>query len=353
MCAGSTTPRVALLGTVLGILATFSSATAAHAHEGWFVERGLSAGPRFPAELIGLSAMLASLGFLVAGMALTRAGWYGRIGTAAMPWQRFLPVGMEWRLIATLTGIMLIANSTSGVFLAADLRLPEGWLSHLAVIGQVLIGILLLSQISFALAGLLILVMAVPLAILAFPAPMLVDYVLEYASLGAALIFVGLSSCPDQVACSITRIDARRFSHLPLPIIRIGLGLSLIVLALHNKLADPDIALSFLDKYAFNFVPVFGFGDFSNLHFAFSAGLIELGLGVLLVAGVATRLAAAALFGFFLTTLFLLGLPELVGHLPLFGIALALAYRGSGRYSLEAACRGSIPLKVWTTRSAQ
>jgi uncharacterized membrane protein YphA (DoxX/SURF4 family) len=309
----------------------------ARAHERWFVEEGTHAGEGQPVEMVALVALLSSLGILALGLMVTRSGLYGKLGAMAMPPQRILPVGMEWRLIASLAGIMLIANSMSGVFLSAELRVDEGWFGYLALGAQILVGLLLLSQVSFALAGALVLAVAIPIAAFSFPVGMLLDYIIEYAALGLALIFVGLSSCPDQLACKMAGPNPRRFAHLPLPIIRIGVGLSLIVLSLHNKLLDPNMALTFLDLQDLNFMPALGFTDFSNQQFVFAAGLMELGLGVLLVAGVATRLAAATLFGFFMTTLIVLGVNELVGHLPLFGIALALIYRGAGGFSLESA----------------
>ena len=326
----------ALMGIVLGVVASAFAAATVHAHERWFVEEGTHAGEAFAPEFTVLAAIATSLGFLALALVFTHTIWYRRMSAVAAPAQRFLPEGMEWRLIALLAGIMLIADSINGVFLAPELRIAEGWLGLLALASQAFIGLLLLSQVSFALAGLLVLVAATPMALVAFSAGMLIDYLLEFGALGLALIFVGLSSCPDQLACNMMKVNPRRFSHLPLPIIRIGLGLSLIVLAVHNKLADPNFALTFLDEHDFNFVLALGFTGFSNLHFVFGAGLVELGLGVLLVAGVATRITAAVLFGFFLATLFALGLPELLGHLPLFAIALALVYRGPGQFGLES-----------------
>ncbi|MBI4336594.1 MAG: DoxX family membrane protein [Chloroflexi bacterium] len=333
---GAMRGKAIALGLALVLTAGISSARSAFAHERWFVEEGTHPGQGFPTDLISLSVLLGAFAFLVLAVASARGNWSRRANVLAKRAQRFLPNGAEWRVVAVLTGIMLIANSVTGVFLAPNLVLGSGWPAVFATVVQVLIGLMLLSQVAFALAGLLVLVVAVPLALFLFPVSSLADYILEYASLGLAFVFVGLSSCPDQFARRWTKVDPERFSHLPLPILRAGLGLSLIVLAVHNKLANPDLALTFLDNHNLNFMAALGFASFTNAHFVFAAGVAELVLGVLLLTGLTTRLVAAMLAGFFLTTLIVLGVPELVGHLPLLGIVAVLGLRGSGDPSLDS-----------------
>ncbi|MBI2872563.1 MAG: DoxX family membrane protein [Chloroflexi bacterium] len=328
--------RLIAPGLALALSVGGWSAGSAHAHERWFVEKGTHPGEGLPFDLTSLSVLLGALVFLGLAVAAARGNWSRRVNILVERAQRFLPKGMEWRIVAGLTGIMLIANSVTGAFLAPDLVLDGGGLATFARFGQMLIGLILLSQVAFALAGLLVLVVVFPLALLLVPVSSFADYVFEYASLGLAFVFVGLSSCPDQFARRWIKFDPGRFSHLPLPIVRAGLGLSLIVLAVHNKLASPDMALTFLDTHDLNFMAALGFASFTNPHFVFAAGVAELVLGVLLLSGLATRLAAAMLAGFFLTTLIVLGLPELIGHLPLLGIVMVLAYRGSGSPSLDS-----------------
>ncbi len=308
----------------------------AFGHERWFVDKGTHSTDSFPFDSITVAVVFGAIAILALAIAVERSRFHNWAASIPERMQRFLPIGSEWRVVATLTGVMLIANAVSGVYLASDLVLPEGWPSTFGRYAQALIGLTLLSQVSFALAGALVLVVAIPVAIWFFPAASLADYAIEYLALGMAMVFVGLSSCPDQLACRVVKSKPERFAHLPLPIMRIGLGLSLVVLALHNKLLDPDIALTFLDAHDLNFVAVSGFAGFSNLHFVFAAGVAELLLGVLIVAGILTRLATLALFGFFSLTLAILGVVELVGHLPLFGVALLLAYRGPGDYRLSS-----------------
>jgi hypothetical protein len=196
---------------------------------------------------------------------------------------------IEWRVVAVLGGLMLLDNVRTGVFLAPNLVLPDPALVVIGAVAQALLAVILIFQISFVISGLLI-VVALLLAGLYFPAPVLLDYLFEFGFLAAALIAVGPQlSAVDRRIFRIFEVDRYRFESLPVPLIRIGVGLTLVVLAIHNKLLSPALVLAFLAEHDFNFMPKLGFTGFSNLHFALAAGVMELVLGVLLLAGIATR----------------------------------------------------------------
>ncbi len=305
----------------------------AWAHEVWFVEEGEHAGEHFSLGLTNLIVVSGAAMFVLLAFAVHRAKWFRNLDSVSEKAQRVLPAGIEWRTVAVLAGIMLIVNSITGVFLAPDLVLPKGSLTIFGRTVQMVIGVLLVSQFSFVLAALAIVAAAVPVAVVYFPASLLIDYGFEYVSLTLALVFFGLSSnCRDRRICTLIKRDPSKFARLPLPTIRVGLGLTMVALSLHYKLVDPNLALTFLDKYDLNFMPYLGFSGFTNLHFVFAAGVAEVTLGLLLIAGVATRLAAAGLLVFLFTTLMILGVGELIGHLPVIGIALVLLYKGAGGF---------------------
>ncbi|WP_111642254.1 DoxX family membrane protein [Marinimicrobium alkaliphilum] len=121
--------------------------------------------------------------------------------------------------------------------------------------------------------------------------------------------------------------------HRPTPvdvaIVRVLLGVSLVTLAFTEKLADPTRALILLETYNFNFMQLLGF-NYSHGLFVYSAGLVELQLGLLLVLGWVPRLAVAALAAFMVATNsfffalgeYYLGWVELIGHLPIFAACL-------------------------------
>ncbi len=324
-----------LVAAVAGtVVACALPAEAAYAHERWFVEPGVHAGQHSP---LGPTAWLLVFGavlFVLFTFALPRVRLYRSIDAAVDGAHRALPAGIEWRVVAVLSGIMLVINSLSGAFLAPEQVLPGPGLVFLGRVGQMAIGVLLLSQYSFFLAGVLTLTVAVPLATAFFGSAFLVDYGLEYVALALALIFVGLSStCPDGTAARVRRWLKRKpedFAHLPVPILRIGLGLTFVILAVHYKLLNPEVTLAFLDEHSFNFLALAGVTGFTNSHFVFAAAVSEISIGLLLASGIATRFVSAAVLGILLTTFFALGPVELVGHLPIIGIVLLLLTCGSG-----------------------
>jgi hypothetical protein len=306
-------------------------ASPAYAHLRWFV----SSGEGYENERYVLDTT--SVLVLIGALCLAAALWVIHRQNRRLPYASLrdrLSRGsglIEWRVVAVLGGLMLLDNVRTGVFLAPNLVLPDPALVVIGAVAQALLAVILIFQISFVISGLLI-VVALLLAGLYFPAPVLLDYLFEFGFLAAALIAVGPQlSAVDRRIFRIFEVDRYRFESLPVPLIRIGVGLTLVVLAIHNKLLSPALVLAFLAEHDLNFMPKLGFTGFSDLHFALAAGVMELVLGVLLLAGIATRAVVLILAGFFVTTLVILGPMELTGHLPIFGIAVLLLVRGSGR----------------------
>ncbi len=235
-----------------------------------------------------------------------------------------------WRIICILSGVMLIGNVWTGVYLAPNMMFENQIMYWFGVIAQLLIAALLIFQVSFSISGVLIIVGGV-VALFAFPFDLVIDYLFEFVLLGVCLIILGpkLTGVDKFLAIKLDW-NTDKYQHLPLPLIRIAVGISLIVLALHNKLMDPAISVVFLEEYPVNFINNMGFESFTNLHFVFFAGVLELTLGGLILAGIATRYVAGFLSIFFIVTLIQFGLMELLGHAPLIGIAILLVIMGSG-----------------------
>lgn len=126
----------------------------------------------------------------------------------------------------------------------------------------------------------------------------------------------------------------KHFSHkihaYGLPILRVGTGLNLIVLGFTEKILNPSLTENFLSNYTWNFMQKLGFEGFTNYYFGFSAGVVEILFGVFFLLGLVTRVTTIALAVFLVTTLYLLGPIELIGHLPHFSIAIVLFVLGSG-----------------------
>jgi uncharacterized membrane protein YphA (DoxX/SURF4 family) len=117
-------------------------------------------------------------------------------------------------------------------------------------------------------------------------------------------------------------------------VIRIGLGLTFMALALHCKFVDPNISLTFLDHHDLNFMRQLGVTAFTNARFLFAACVAETALGLTLVLGIATTFVASLLLVALCTTLAMFGVVELMGHLPIMAIVLLLMARGAGSYGV-------------------
>ena len=121
-------------------------------------------------------------------------------------------------------------------------------------------------------------------------------------------------------------------------------GGSLVVLAFTEKLARPDLALAFLDRFpAFNLLSVVGL-HVSDPTFIRIAGAIELCFGLLLISGRLPQIVVLAAGIPFNATLFFLGAEELIGHLPIYGAMLALIVYGSSHELAPLVDRFTLPL---------
>ncbi len=117
-----------------------------------------------------------------------------------------------------------------------------------------------------------------------------------------------------------------------LPTLRVTTGISLIVLGLNEKILHPELSLAFLAEHHWNFMAALGIEWYTDQLFVLSAGMTELLFGTILVLGTITRINTAVMSVFFFVTAIVLGLDELVGHLPIFGIAITLIIYGAGRH---------------------
>mgnify|MGYP001370439397 CR=1 FL=1 len=331
---------------ILAGLASFPSfiASTAHAHVRWFVDGSkMYAHRHFSVEPTTMLIMLGALLFIGLACVVERAEW-SRRSEAWFVKRCSLPTGLEWRILGFLAGLMLMANVIMRVFLAPNLVLHDGALSNVGSVAQWLVGALLISQVSFVAGGALIL-LVLPVAACLVPPALLMNYLFEFAALGLALILIGPSLIPmDRWLAQSCNWNPERFAHLALPIIRLGMGLTLVILALDEKLLHPELTVAFLTDHHLNFMRALGFYAFTDLHFTFAAGVAELTFGLLLVSGLATRLVTLALSTFFILTTVILGPTEVVGHAPIFGIVLLLVMQGAGTWRVAAKLqRGTAP----------
>ncbi len=111
--------------------------------------------------------------------------------------------------------------------------------------------------------------------------------------------------------------------------LRVAVGVALIAVAFAEKLANPELALAFLDQQPSLYVArELGLG-MTDLQFVRLAGAIEVLFGLLLISGALPQ-AVVVIVGIpFNATLYFLGEVELMGHLPIYGTMLVLLVLGS------------------------
>ena len=169
---------------------------------------------------------------------------------------------------------------------------------------------------------------AVALALLGVVAmaPFSPESILEQVHILGIAIFLFIAG-PGRVS-----LDAQRDAHRAIPhdrspaaaltLLRVAMGFGIAYNALTEKLLNPPLAQALLDQSPFlNVLRPLGVGDPT---FIWLAGLTELVVGAVILSGQLTRPVMAVGFALFTVTLVVFGLPELIGHLPFYGIMLTL-----------------------------
>lgn len=135
------------------------------------------------------------------------------------------------------------------------------------------------------------------------------------------------------ISFSFLRKIVAPYKKYGLSVLRLGTGLTLMVLGFSEKILEPQLGINFLSYYDWNFMHYFGM-EFSNYLFTLSAGSVEFLFGLILVLGVVTRLNALVIAVVFSIPLFILGPIELAGHLPHFAAVVLILLFGNGGHFL-------------------
>jgi hypothetical protein len=111
--------------------------------------------------------------------------------------------------------------------------------------------------------------------------------------------------------------------------LRVAAGAALIIVALYEKLINPDLALDFLREHPDLQLAHQLDLPLSDLEFVRVAGAIEVLFGLLLISGALPQVIVIVAGIPFNATLWFFGINELVGHLPVYGAMLVLLVFGS------------------------
>jgi hypothetical protein len=291
------------------------------AHESWFTSDRPPYDWSFAAAVPSLLVIAAAVAAAGVWRAVAR-----RVPRPELPMLE--PVGRiaPWvpRLLAIHAGVSLLAQAARGTFLAPSLELPSDALGATVQIAEGVLGVWLVSGFrvrgaAFAVA------LAGPVGMAAYS----VVPILERLDLLGIAVFLAILP-PGADRWGAARADAA--SVMPAVLwLRVLVGGSLVVLAFSEKLARPELALAFLERFpAFNLLRTVGV-PVSDLAFVRLAGAVELLFGLLLISGAMPQLVVLLAGIPFNATLFFLGAEELIGHLPIYGAMLALLIYGSSR----------------------
>ena len=219
-------------------------------------------------------------------------------------------------------GVALIAASAANWLFVPSLVLDRDAVGIALRVLETTCGLLLL-------AGLFTRYTAIVLALLGIVAmfPFNIESILEQVHILGIAVYLFITG-PGAVSLDARR-DAGRLllSHREAPaaainLLRIAMGFGIAYGALTEKLLNPPLAQALLDQSPF--LNVLRPLSVSDPVFIWLAGVTELAVGVVILSGQITRPVMAVGFALFTVTLIVLGLPELIGHLPYYGIMLTL-----------------------------
>jgi len=304
-------------------------------HERWFTDDW-----KFP---IQWSAALTPATWIPLGIAL------GITALAVLIWKKrgrrdFVPgpiqLGMKWKnyedllswmplVIGLHTAVPLLVSGTSLRLFVPNLELPENFLGALLGLAEISIALSFLYGALTRVGALALAGTWLAGAILFGPVRLLEHSVL----LGIAFFLFVTGRGPVAFDMALERLHRplERFMPYAVPVLRISTGLSIAVLAFTEKIWNIPMGLAFLAEHPFNFFPALGLDSIGDREFLLIAGVVELTFGLLLMSGVFVRLLILALWLPFNLTIPLLGWPELVGHLPIYGIMGLLLIWGEER----------------------
>ena len=219
-------------------------------------------------------------------------------------------------------GIALIAAAIFGLLFVPSLHVEEkGAIGSILLVMEGVAGISILLGLATR-AGAAILAL---LGVVAMQ-PFSVESILEQAPiLGIAIFLFLIGRGPlsfDRVRGVRAPIEHELVPMAALGSLRILMGFGIAYNALTEKLLNEPLSRSLLERYPFIALNrSFGIPDEV---FIWAAGTTELVIGLVIMSGQLTRPVMAIGAVLFTVTLFVFGWPELLGHLPLFGIMLLL-----------------------------
>jgi uncharacterized membrane protein YphA (DoxX/SURF4 family) len=307
------------------------------AHEKWFVDDPGAFHADWGFALSGPSLAL------IAVVAVVALVWHivgGRVPRPELPFLEPLGRLAPWipRLLGIHLGVSLLSLAVQNAYLAPNLPLHDVPGRAAIAFAEGLLGVWFVTGMWLRPAGLVTLLLGPLAALLAGPVAMLEAVDL----LGIALFLVVLPPSRDRYGAVDPPPETAALAIFAL---RVCAGLALVVLAFSEKFANPALAREFIGNYpAFDLFDLVGI-PLSGDAFIRLAGAIELLFGLLLISGRMPQVAVIVAGIPFNATLFFLGRTELIGHLPVYGVMLALLVYGSSRRYADLIPAWPVPIR--------
>lgn len=234
----------------------------------------------------------------------------------AQTYHDFIP----WMLRLSL-GIALLGAGTAGMVISPLLTDTFG-----LAFCQIVLGFMILAGF----LNLPVLLASIVLFIFALSQDFYIFGNLEFLAIALVLIILGdfrpgvddLFGLPELKALRPLR------KYMPL-ILRIGVGVAMIFLAIYEKLLNPHLSAYVVEHFNLtSYMPV------TPAMWVLGAGLAELFIGLFILIGFRTRLVSAIAFLVVATTFFFFK-ESVYSHVTLFGILSVLFTTGGGAYSVD------------------
>ena len=232
-------------------------------------------------------------------------------------------------VLAIQAAIGLVSNAVYPSLLAPNLGLQSDAVGATLAIVQLLIAVSFITGMADWLGGLALMSLLPVIAFLFSPADALEQ--VFWAGIGAAVVVIGRDSHRTGLARPWFHRRNAAWARRAIVMLRTATGLSLIVVALTEKLWNPDLGRAFLlARPDLNVLQhLLGMGWFSDDAFVLMAGLTEAAIGAMLISGLSPRLVILAMWLPFNLGIPVLPSQELLGHLPILGIMYVLLVDGA------------------------
>ena len=219
-------------------------------------------------------------------------------------------------------GLILIGGATNNFFISPVIETPFGWLA----VVQLILGF-------FLMAGFLVEFSAVVTLVLFIYALIQDPYIIGSFDILALIIslFILDSRRPgiDDIVGIPDFLHIKKWRKYLPTVLRVGIGIGMSYLAIVEKIMTPNLAAFVAETTELvNVIPV------SSMMWAFSAGIIELAVGILLIIGWHTRLASVAALFILSMSFFYFG-EDVTSHVTLFGTLSAVFILGVGSFGID------------------